>query len=377
MQISTETIPTVSVIMPIHNGARFLVAALDSVLTQTGVDFELICIDDGSTDESWPTLRKFADRYGIMRVCRSEGRGISDALNQGLRLSRGRYIARMDADDICRPGRLAMQARWLDSHPTVGVLGAQALSIDVSGVVCGRIRVPVGTKRVHAALWKSSPFIHSTVMMRRRLVLAVGGYRRLFDGAEDYDLWLRLGLTVAMDNLAQPVLLYRRHCEQTTARHPFRQARLAAIAVVAYQLRRECRRDPTENLAEIAHWRAAFGAIDRACIDEIRLLTASRLGDNGGTLRDSGVAYLRLSCGLSAGRGSIEVRRRLALACVRHQVQTLRSKGWRKASEAFAHDILYWRGRLLHAYIDHASVLWRSQTLLPAWVAEGRFRSKI
>ena len=197
--------PDVSVLMPVRDGGPYLAPALESVLGQTGVAFEVICVDDGSTDDTWGVLRGYAERHANLRAHRAEGRGISDALNQALDLARGRFVARMDADDLCRPGRLALQARWLDARPELGVLGGQALVIDAEGRDRGRLRVPVGAERVRATLGTSSPLIHPTVMMRRAPVLAAGGYRRLLDGAEDYDLWLRLAPSVRLDNLAQPL----------------------------------------------------------------------------------------------------------------------------------------------------------------------------
>lgn len=357
--------PDVSVLMPVRDGGPYLAPALESVLGQTGVAFEVICVDDGSADDTWHVLRGYAERHPNLRVHRAEGRGISDALNQALDLSRGRFVARMDADDLCRPGRLALQARRLDAHPELGVLGGQALVIDAEGRDRGRLRVPVGAERVRAALQTSSPLIHPTVMMRRGPVLAAGGYRRLLDGAEDYDLWLRLAPSVRIDNLTQPVLLYRRHRDQKTARQPFRQARLAALAVVAHRLRRERGRDPLAEPARLADWRAAFAALDPAAVDEVRRLTASRLADNGGTLSPRGAAYFRLACRSLPDGGAHEVRRRLALACVRHELQTFRSGRWMEAAHAVARDALRWRGGLLRAYVWHASILWHAARVPP------------
>ena len=365
MAAPARPVPDVSVVMPVRDGGRFLAPALESVLGQTGVSFEVICVDDGSADGTWRVLCGYAERHAELRAYRAEGRGISDALNQALGLARGRFVARMDADDLCRPGRLAVQARWLDAHPEVGVLGGQALVIDAAGEGRGRLRVPVGAERVRAALETSSPLIHPTVMMRREPVLAAGGYRRLLDGAEDYDLWLRLAPTVRIDNLAHPLLLYRRHCGQKTVRQPFRQARLAALAVVAHRLRRERGRDPLAEPARIADWRAAFAAVDPAAVDEVRRLTASRLADNGGTLSPRGAAYFRLACRSLPDGGAREVRRRLALACVRHELQTFRSGRWMEAAHALAHDALRWRGGLVRAYFWHASILWRAAPVRP------------
>lgn len=364
MLIAPPTSPEVSVVMPVRNAGRFLCAALGSVLSQTGIGFEVICVDDGSCDDSWLTLQEFGRQHEYLRVLRAETGGISAALNQGLALSRGRFVARMDADDICLPGRLRIQARWLDAHPAIGVLGTQAWVIDETGAIRGQLRTPVGPARVRAMLPANSPLLHPTVMMRRELVLAAGGYRSVFDGAEDYDLWLRLDPAVQMDNLPRPLLLYRRHSGQQTVSRPFHHARLAALAAVAYRLRRECRFDPTSELNQIAEWRVALAAIDPAAVEEVRLLTACRLADNGGTLRPSGAVYLRLACRVSAGRANSAIRRRLALACVRHELQSFRHGRWTAAGRALVRDAVRWRSGLIRAYFHHASILWRARRLV-------------
>ncbi len=352
--------PVVSVLLPVRNGACFLREALDSVLVQTGVAFELICVDDGSTDASWALLSDYARRCPHLRIARGTGRGISDALNQALALARGRYVARMDADDVCLPGRLCRQADFLDQHAEIDVLGTQATVINAKGELCGRLRVPVGPDRIAAALEASCSLIHPTVMMRREAVAKAGGYRTLFDGAEDYDLWLRLAPHVRFDNLPQPLLLYRRHAAQQTVARPFRQARLAALAVVAYRVRQSRGKDPLAGVVRLADWRRAFAAIDPASVNEVRQLTASCLADNGGTLRPVGAAYLRLACSSARTGAGCHVRRRLALACVRHELQILRSRRPLEALRIVSSDFLRWPLDMTYAYLWHASILWRA-----------------
>ncbi|MBV8915477.1 MAG: glycosyltransferase [Acetobacteraceae bacterium] len=367
--------PDVSVIIPVRNGGRFLEAALASVVAQAGVSFEIVCVDDGSTDDTWSTLIRFAHQHSNVQVQPARGQGISDALNQALAAASGRYVARMDADDICLPGRLATQAWYLDAHPGIGVLGTQAKVIDPSGAVCGRLRVPVGPARIKEALATSSPLIHPTVMMRRELVLAVGGYRNLFDGAEDYDLWLRLAPQVEFENLPWPLLLYRRHHAQQTIGRSFRQARLAALAVVAYRLRRCRAQDPLAQVTHVSQWRRAFAAVDPGSVEEVRQLTASCLADNGGTLRAAGAAYLSLACKSVGTSADEHVRRRLALACVRHELQLLRSRRPLAALRIVSEDIRRWPRAMLGAYWSHASILWRAAP--PNWPVRHRRPGRI
>jgi hypothetical protein len=354
-----------------------MVVRSSRLLAQTGVSREFICIDDDSTDATWRVLTGYAARNADMQVHRATGSGISEALNQGIALACGRYIARMDADDICLPGRLAVQAHHLDRHPELGVLGTQACAIDTDGTPGRRLRVPVGSDRVRTALETSSPLIHPTVMMRRDVVLAAGGYRKLFDGAEDYDLWLRIAALAQFDNLPQSLLLYRCHQGQQSRTHPFGQARLAALASVASRLRRTHGRDPLETVKQLVDWRPAFAAFDLSAVDEVRQLTAGGLADNGGTLRPLGAAYLRLACKSARVGASRHVRRRLALACVRHGLQTLRNQRPIKALLIFSGDFLRWPGDMAYAYVWHASIFWRTAASATGHPSNARVRRRI
>jgi hypothetical protein len=348
------------VLLPVRNGGRFLAQALDSLVAQQGIDFEIIAIDDGSSDATPSVLERFAARYNQVRLVVGDGGGISRALNLGLALARGRYIARMDADDIALPDRFAAQCRYLDRHPEVGVLGTQALRIDADGVRRGRIRVPTGRHRVRAALAISSALVHPTVMMRREPLLTVGGYRPLFDGAEDYDLWLRLSAVTELDNLAEPWLLCRRHDTQVSTRHALRQARRSALALVAHGLRQAGGADPLVQCQNLGGWRHAFEAVDPAAVARVRALTVAALVDNGGSLRPRGSAYLQAICKTLNGRRDRQLARRIALACVRHQLQLLRGRRWREALACLPGHMLYFHIRLINAYLQHAGILCNS-----------------
>lgn len=343
----TMTEPLVSVLIPVRNEEQYLKTALNSVLTQKGVEFEVICIDDHSVDRTFKILMGAAKGTNNLRVASATGNGVSDALNQAIELSRGKFLARMDADDICLPGRLDSQVRYLDAHPDLGVLGCQGFGIDAEGNLDERIRVPVGVQRVHAALPVSLPLIHPSVMMRREPVTSVGGYRRLFDGAEDYDLWLRLADNgVRIDNMNLTFVVQRHSNKQ------FWRARQAASALVAYHLRHEHGNhlDSVDNTPNLKALRPLFEALDAD--DDVRFLTAAFLVDNGGTLRSSGDAYFEIACRGAAAAQSIEpdIRRRLALASVRHQLQLARNGRKLEALWCLGRDLLRWRTMLIEAY---------------------------
>lgn len=355
--------PAISVVLPVRDGERFLAAALDSVLSQKGVELELVVIDDGSRDGTPAMLAACAARDARVRVVAGEGRGLARALNLGLAAARGRYVARMDADDIALPGRLEAQLSYLERHPEIGVLGTQAWRIDETGRRIGRARVPVGAARVAADLDVSAVLIHPTVMMRRELPARVGGYRPAFDTAEDHDLWLRLRPLAGIDNLSEPLLLYRSHGGQQTVRKAFRQARVSALAIVTSELRAASGGDPFESASAVDGWRSALAAIDAGAVDRVRWLTAAALADNGGSLTRSGARYLEAACRAVARLGSRRMRGRLALAAFRHQLQLLRAHRGAEAARRGLRDFLRWRSHLVAAIFRHLGILWRSRSL--------------
>lgn len=345
--------PLVSVLLPVRDGGAYLRPALASILDQRGVSLEVIAIDDGSRDGSGHLLRETAARDARVRLLPGPERGIAQVLNLGLGQARGTYIARMDADDIALPGRLAAQATYLERHPEVGVLGSQALSIDALGHPSRPVRVPVGAAQVRAALDTSSPLIHPAVMMRRDLVLQVGGYRSLFEPAEDYDLWLRLAVLTELDNLKDSYLLYRRHPVQQSRRRAYQQARASALALYMAQRQRQGRTDPCSGWPGLAGWQSQLAQQEPDAILRIRRLTAASLVDNGGTLRGSGGRYWHLIRRGAAVQTDPELRRRLALAAVRHQLQLARAGRLGEAVWSLVTDMVYWRSTLLFAVLRH------------------------
>ena len=338
-------------LLPVRNGARFLPQALESLLQQEGVRLEILAIEDGSRDETPEILDAFARRAPQLRILSGAGRGLSRALNLGLMHARGDYIARLDADDIALPGRLAAQHDFLEQHPKVAVLGTQALRIDAQGQRRGKIRVPCGKKRVRAALARSCALIHPSVMMRRSALKAVGGYRPALDRAEDYDLWLRLSEVAEIDNLPQPWILCRRHAGQVTQRHALLQARRSALARIAQDVRLRGRADPLETPA----WRSRLQAAD--ALDPLHALTAAALADNGGTLRPRGAQLLAGAC--RRVQGNARLQQRLALAWVRHLLQLWRAGRRREVLACLPQAGRCGKVACLTALVRHSAILWQ------------------
>lgn len=208
--------PPVSVLLPVHNPGRHLAPALRSLAAQQDVKFEVIAIDDGSTDGSRETLSAAAREYSWLRVFTQERRGVALTLNRGLAESRGRLIARMDADDLAVPHRLHAQIQLLEREPSVGVCGSwfRTFGDGRSAVV----KVPTANASIRARLVFGSALAHPSVMMRRELLVATGGpYKTDEEGVEDYGLWLRLAPLTRFHNVPEVLLHYRMHPAQVTA----------------------------------------------------------------------------------------------------------------------------------------------------------------
>jgi hypothetical protein len=205
------TPPTVSVVMSVFNGERFLREAVDSILSQTFEDFEFIIIDDGSTDGSAAILDSYGKVDPRVQVYHQENRGLVDALNRGCGSARGKYIARMDADDIALRDRLRRQVEFMEAHAEVGVLGGAIQYIDAVGRGLATLRLPIHDRDIKSALRYANPMAHPTAFLRKDVFTSVGGYRRIFAKAEDYDLWLRVAKRGQLANLKAVVLRYRLH----------------------------------------------------------------------------------------------------------------------------------------------------------------------
>ena len=210
--------PIVSVVMPAYNGEPYLKAAVDSILEQSFGDLELIVVDDCSTDGTPDTLRAYADPR--LRILRNEvNLGIVGALNRGLSAATGKYVARMDADDISHPDRLARQVAYMDANPGVLLTGTRVDFIDGNGEPLKRnIVLPTDDKAIRLQSAFFPAFVHPTVMIRGETLRRHGlRYVEAFRYAEDYDLWTRIMALGEVANLPEPLLSYRTHNAQISS----------------------------------------------------------------------------------------------------------------------------------------------------------------
>jgi glycosyltransferase involved in cell wall biosynthesis len=193
--------------MSVHNGAPWVTAAVTSVLAQAAGDLELVVVDDGSTDATPDLLAAVADPR--LHVHPQPRTGLTRALNRALGLARAELVARLDADDVALPERLARQRAFLAAHPDVGLLGTAAREVDDAGALVRMVRPPTDDAAIRRALIRTNPFVHSSVMARRELLARARGYDEALAVAQDYDLWMRLARLTRLANLDE-VLVVRR-----------------------------------------------------------------------------------------------------------------------------------------------------------------------
>jgi len=199
----------ISILLPVWNCPSYVGQAIDSVLNQSYSDFECIIIDDGSNDNTPEVLQKYQDPR--IRLFQHTNRGLAATLNVGIASARGKYVARQDQDDLSLPDRLAKQISYMDSHPECGLLGTWAQIMEGDRIVERYHRHPSDPSQLRYHLLFNNPFVHSSVMMRKTVLEAVGGYSTdpSRQPPEDYELWSRLSRYSNVANLPEVLLYYR------------------------------------------------------------------------------------------------------------------------------------------------------------------------
>ncbi len=218
--------PAVSVLMAVYDGERYLRQAVESILRQTFSDFEFLAVDDGSTDGTADILRSYRDpRFRLFRNPRNLG--LAACLNRGIDEARGRYIARMDADDISLPERLARQVVFLDEHPEIGACGAW---YRVFGERDQEIRLPTDADEIKCRLFFYNVLAHPAVVLRTEAFREAGlRYDVSYGTSQDYDLWVRASRRFPLANVGEFLLLFRVHPGQQVRRHRGKQVETACI----------------------------------------------------------------------------------------------------------------------------------------------------
>lgn len=203
--------PPVTLLMPVYNTGHYLAAALDSIRVQTFVDFELIAIDDGSTDDSQAILRDYAARDERFRIVLRENQGLIRTRNELMQLARGALVAWVDSDDLLLPERLARQVEYFSTNAELVCLGTAVQCIDPRGRHLNVERYPLQHDAILLEQQKGGAMRFATTMMRREVALRAGGFREPFRIGEDFDLLLRLSEVGEMANLPDVLYVYRQH----------------------------------------------------------------------------------------------------------------------------------------------------------------------
>lgn len=223
---SISEIPDISVLMTTYNVAPYLRLALESILNQTQNDFEFIIVDDGSNDGSDVILYEYAQKDERIHIVRQENRGLYPALNTGLELCQGKYIARMDADDIAMPNRLEAQARYLNEHDDISLVAGSIQAINAEGKEIGYWIWPTCSNDIRDLMLTTMCIFHPAVMFRKNAVLEIGGYPTGSDSGQDNVLWANMIINGnKFGNVPEVVLKWRagRSGSITSTRRPMQR----------------------------------------------------------------------------------------------------------------------------------------------------------
>lgn len=251
--MSNDINPKVSVIMSVYNGEKYLREAIDSILNQTFTDFEFIIINDGSTDKTKDILESYFDPR--LRIIHQENVGLTESLNRGIGIARGKYIARQDADDISLPRRLELQLTYLERHPQVALLGTWARTIDKDGNAIKEMRYPTNPNFLRWRMLFNNNLIHSSVMFNAEKIRQLGGYNIDLARAQDYDLWLRIMMRHEIAQLSEVLLQWRDHPKNITSTYSEDQENVADWVVwsnIQNLLKRDVAIKEVKNLRAIS-----------------------------------------------------------------------------------------------------------------------------
>ena len=255
--------PKISVLISVYNGERYIEQALKSIYKQTYRDFEVIIIDDASTDRTAEIVLKMKDsRTFIYR--NSQKKGLTRSLNIGIKLCRGEYIARMDADDISRPQRFEKQIEFLKEHPDCVVLGCWCDRIDSNGQIHGAYDGrPIKPTDIKRGLLDGNCIAHPTAMVRRALLVEVGGYNEKYAYAQDHDLWLRLSERGQIYNLDEYLVGLRFWPENITAKKREQQDKCSELAIQEALQRRKAAElaDAVKCHEQESDWKPKFSIV--------------------------------------------------------------------------------------------------------------------
>lgn len=251
--------PMVTVLMPVYNGSLYLGEAMDSILRQTFYDFEFLIIDDGSTDTTVDIISSYSD--GRIRLLKNEANtGIAASLNKGIECARGRYIARMDCDDISMPERLYKQVLFMEQHPQIGVCGSWIRTI--GDWYQGQLwQLSTDPEEIKCRLLFCTTLSHPSVMIRRKILEDTGlRYDSSYRHAEDYKLWMELAKKTLLANIPEVLVEYRFNSNQVSTKYHHEQ--MAEVDGIRLEQLHALGIEPTSNEMEI-HRKISVGDLSQ------------------------------------------------------------------------------------------------------------------
>ena len=237
--------PKVSIILPTYQGEKTIESAIKSILTQSFQKFELIIIDDCSSDATAKIVRSYSIKdHRIRFIQHRKNIGLASTLNEGILLSRSNLIARIDQDDEAMPDRLRIQYTFMNKNKKVAVAGSYVYLMGRNKKFDKILILPTDSKSIRSELIKSNCIFHPSVIMRKKSVVNIGGYRKEYKNAEDYDLWLRLAKSESICNIPLPLTRYRFSIDGMTLGKKWEQLFYVYLAQTSYH-------HPKLNLHEI------------------------------------------------------------------------------------------------------------------------------
>jgi glycosyltransferase involved in cell wall biosynthesis len=228
--------PSLSIIIPAHNTEKYLAQAIESVLNQTYTNWELIIIDDASTDTTSVIAEKYAAENPQIKYIRNDQNlGISKTRNKGIALAQGTYIAMLDSDDVWLDReKLALQIAALEQNPQLGLVGTWMKKIDEHGNKIGEIQFAQTDSEIRHSLLYRNHIAQSSVMFRKNAALELGGYDETLTTMEDHDLWLKIGSKYSLATLPIYALGYRVHTGGITKRRALRVALDELVVIIRH-----------------------------------------------------------------------------------------------------------------------------------------------
>jgi len=241
--------PEITVLMSVYNGEKYLREAIESILNQTYKNFEFLIINDGSADSSRDIILSYNDPR-IRLVDNEQNIGFTRSLNRGLKLARGRYIARMDADDISISTRLEKEVAFLNQNRNVGLVGTYYLMINEDGKVLHTIKCSIVSKDIKENILEGSQFGHGSVLLRAECIRKVGPYRDEFKSAQDYDLWLRISEVYDVANIPEILYKWRLNFKSISIARKRQQDKYVLLAIELAKERRQFGNDRLQTLSK-------------------------------------------------------------------------------------------------------------------------------